>query len=89
MVVKPVSECISPQIFWSYVAFYDPAAFPGKKPKTIKDFFDVKKFPGKRGIHTWANALIEMALVADGVKPSKVYDVMSSDGGIEIGRAHV
>ena len=36
MVVKPVSECISPQIFWSYVAFYDPAAFPGKKPKTIK-----------------------------------------------------
>ena len=83
MVVKPVSECISPQIFWSYVAFYDPAAFPGKKPKTIKDFFDVKKFPGKRGIHTWANALIEMALVADGVKPSKVYEVMSSDGGID------
>ena len=35
MVVKPVSECISPQIFWSYVVFYDPAAFPGKKPKTI------------------------------------------------------
>ena len=83
MVVKPVSECISPQIFWSYVAFYDPAAFPGKKPKTIKDFFDVKKFPGKRGIHTWANALIEMALVADGVKPKDVYKVMSSDGGID------
>ena len=83
MVVKPVSECIAPQIFWSYVAFYDPAAFPGKKPKTIKDFFDVKKFPGKRGIHTWANALIEMALVADGVKPKDVYKVMSSDGGID------
>jgi putative spermidine/putrescine transport system substrate-binding protein len=83
MVVKPVSECIVPQIFWSYVVFYDPATFPGKKPKTIKDFFNVKKFPGKRGIHTWANALIEMALVADGVKPSKVYDVMSSDGGID------
>ena len=38
------------------------AAFPGKKPKNIKDFFNVEKFPGKRGIHTWANALIEMAL---------------------------
>ena len=40
LVVPPVSECIVPQIFWSYVAFYDPAAFPGKKPKNIKDFFN-------------------------------------------------
>jgi len=82
-VVPPVSECIAPQIFWSYVAFYDPAAFPGKKPKKMKDFFNVKKFPGKRGIHTWANALIEMALVADGVKPGKVYEVMSTPEGID------
>jgi putative spermidine/putrescine transport system substrate-binding protein len=37
----------------------------------MKDFFDVEKFPGKRGIHTWPNALIEMALVADGVKAKK------------------
>jgi len=83
LVVPPVSECIVPQIFWSYVAFYDPAAFSGKKPKNIKDFFNVKKFPGKRGIHTWANALIEMALVADGVKASKVYDVMNTPEGID------
>ena len=82
MVVKPVSECIAPQIFWSYVAFYDPAKFPGAKPKTIKDFFNVKKFPGKRGIHTWANALIEMALVADGVPPKNVYKVMNNPNGI-------
>jgi len=83
LVVPLISECIVPQIFWSYVAFYDPAAFSGKKPKNIKDFFNVKKFPGKRGIHTWANALIEMALVADGVKASKVYDVMSTPEGID------
>jgi putative spermidine/putrescine transport system substrate-binding protein len=82
-VVPPVSECVVPQIFWAYTAFYDKAAFPGKKPKNIKDFFNVKKFPGKRGIHTWANALIEMALVADGVKASKVYDVMSTPEGID------
>ena len=83
MVVPPVSDCVVPQIFWAYTAFYDKAAFPGKKPKNIKDFFDVKKFPGKRGIHTWANALIEMALVADGVKASKVYEVMSTPEGID------
>jgi len=83
LVVAPVSDCVVPQIFWAYTAFYDTAAFPGKKPKSMKDFFDVKKFPGKRGIHTWANALIEMALVADGVKGSKVYDVMSTPEGID------
>jgi len=83
LVVPPVSECIVPQIFWAYTAFYSKSAFPGKKPKNIKDFFNVKKFPGKRGIHTWANALIEMALVADGVKASKVYDVMSTPEGID------
>ena len=89
LVVPPVSECIVPQIFWSYVAFYDPAAFPGKKPKTIKDFFNVKKFPGKRGIHTWPNALIEMALVADGVKAKKVYEVMSTPEGIDLSLIHI
>ena len=78
LVTPPVSDCVVPQIFWAYTAFYDKSAFSGKKPKTMKDFFNVKKFPGKRGIHTWANALIEMALVADGVKASKVYDVMST-----------
>jgi len=83
MVVPPVSDCVVPQIFWAYTAFYSKSAFPGKKPKNIKDFFDVKKFPGKRGIHTWANALIEMALVADGVKAKNVYKVMSTPEGID------
>jgi len=83
LVTPPVSDCVVPQIFWAYTAFYDKAAFPGKKPKSMKDFFNVKKFPGKRGIHTWANALIEMALIADGVKASKVYDVMSTPEGID------
>ncbi len=83
LVVPPVSDCVVPQIFWAYTVFYDKSAFPGKKPKSMKDFFNVKKFPGKRGIHTWPNALIEMALVADGVKAKKVYDVMSTPEGID------
>ena len=83
MVVPPVSECVVPQIFWAYTVFYSKAAFPGKKPKSMKDFFDTKKFPGKRGIHTWAQANIEMALVADGVKAKDVYEVMSTPEGID------
>ena len=38
-------DCCVPQIFWTYVVFFDPDAFPGVKPSTIADFFDVEKFP--------------------------------------------
>ena len=79
----PISECAAPQIFWTYVVIFDPKAFPGKKPKRMKDFFDVEKFPGKRGVHTWPQAVLEMALVADGVKPSKVNEVLQGEGGTD------
>ena len=79
----PISECAAPQIFWTYVVIFDPKAFPGKKPKRMKDFFDTKKFPGKRGVHTWPQAVLEMALVADGVKPAKVNSVLQADGGTD------
>ena len=79
----PISECAVPQIFWTYVIIFDPKNFSGKKPTTMKDFFDVKKFPGKRGVHTWPQAVLEMALVADGVKPSKVNSVLQGEGGTD------
>ena len=82
-IMVPVpNDCVVPQIFWSYLTFYDRAKFPGRKPKTIADFFDVRKFPGKRAIHSWPNGLIEMALIADGVDPRNVYGVMSTSSGI-------
>ena len=83
MVPRP-NKCVAPQIWWSYVPFYDKKTYEGKEaPKGIADFFDVKKFPGKRGIHTWANALIEMALVADGVAVADVFKDMDTKEGID------
>ena len=47
---------------------------PGKAPKTIEDFFDAAKFPGKRGIITnLQNGILEYPLLADGVAPDKLY----------------
>lgn len=83
MVVPLPNDCSVPQIFWSYAVFYDKTKFPGEKPTTIKDFFDLKKFPGKRGINSWANANIEMALMADGVKPKDVYKVAGTKEGLD------
>ena len=74
-------DCCVPQIFWTYVVFYDPDAFPGDKPSSMADFFDVEKFPGKRGIHTWATGIVEKAMVADGVKPSAVPTVLRDQTG--------
>lgn len=47
---------------------------PGKAPKTVADFFDLKKFPGKRGLLTnIQNGILEYPLLADGVPASSLY----------------
>ena len=52
------------------------AAFPGRKPASWADFWDVKTFPGPRAMpnygNPWNNALL-MALLADGVAPDKLF----------------
>ena len=83
VIVEVPNDCVVPQIFWSYVPFYEEGTFKGAQPTTIADFFDVETFPGKRGIHTWPNALIEMALLADGVSVADLYEVMGTEEGID------
>ena len=47
---------------------------PSKAPKTVEDFFDLQKFPGKRGILTnLQNGILEYPLLADGVSPDALY----------------
>ena len=44
----------------------------------------MEKFPGKRGLYK-SNPVftLEFALIADGVDPKNVYDVLGSEGGID------
>lgn len=43
-------------------------------PQGWKDFFDLQKFPGKRGMYDYsAGGVFEVALMADGVAPNKLY----------------
>ncbi len=64
------SKCAVGNILYSWNFAYNDATIGDKKPKTIKDFFNTKKFPGKRSIYTGAMSNLEIALVADGVKAS-------------------
>ena len=54
----------------------DPAA-PG-----WPDFWDVARFPGKRGLPRQARGTLEVALLADGVGIGDVYRVLGSGSGV-------
>jgi putative spermidine/putrescine transport system substrate-binding protein len=44
-----------------------------KEPPTLADFFDFKKYPGKRLMRKDSQAMYELALMADGVPKDKLY----------------
>ncbi|MDR8732234.1 ABC transporter substrate-binding protein [Burkholderia pseudomultivorans] len=50
-------------------------------PTGWADFWDVKKFPGKRGMRKGARYNLEFALMADGVAPKDVYKVLGTKAG--------
>ncbi|MXN67113.1 extracellular solute-binding protein [Stappia sp. GBMRC 2046] len=83
LIVPRPNDCVSPNIIWSWVTFYERGKFGDEGPKTISDFFDLERFPGKRGLSVFAQSNLEMALVADGVAPGDVYDVLSTDEGLD------
>ena len=60
-------------IVWSYNLGYSTTAFPNGAPRTWADLFDLKRFPGKRTILDQPVASLEVALLADGVAPDKLY----------------
>ncbi|HTI82876.1 MAG TPA: extracellular solute-binding protein [Acetobacteraceae bacterium] len=52
-------------------------------PPTWADFWDVTKFPGKRGLHKGVRGNLEFALIADGVTPGDVYKVLATSDGVD------
>ena len=75
-----VTECAVSTIVFSTVYAYDTTKFP-VGPTTIADFFDLEKFPGKRGMRKGAKANLEMALMADGVPAADVYATLETPEG--------
>jgi len=70
-------ECMIPAIIYADIMVYDADKYP-EAPQSWKDFFDVEKFPGKRGVNMSSDpmtALIVGALLADGVAPDKLYPI--------------
>jgi putative spermidine/putrescine transport system substrate-binding protein len=77
-------DCAVGEIVWSTVFAYDGDKIKGDDvPKTIADFFDVEKFPGKRGLRKTPRVNLEWALMADGVPADQVYEVLQTDEGVD------
>ncbi len=77
------SKCAVGNILYSWTYGYHDEKIGSNKPKTIKDFFNTKKWPGKRGIYKTAMHNLEMALAAEGVPSGKLYDILETDAGLE------
>jgi putative spermidine/putrescine transport system substrate-binding protein len=77
-----VSECGVATYVWSMVMAYN-----GDKLKTAPtswaDFWDLEKFPGKRGLRKSAKYSLEAALLADGVSREDLYKVLGTPQGVD------
>lgn len=71
------TKCSVPAMNYATVLTYDAKKFGGRTPQGWKDFYDLKRFPGKRamfgGSGDAAPGDLEGALLADGVKPENLY----------------
>ena len=68
-----LNDCCVPQIVFSTTFGYrtDVAEWGGKVPDDLCDFFDLEKFPGKRGLEKRPKKYLEWALICDGVRQGR------------------
>ena len=77
-----VTDCGGGLLFYSTIYAYNADSFPGDKPSTIDDFFDLDRFPGRRGMRRAPQVNLEFALLADGVPVEEVYDTLGTAAGM-------
>ncbi len=80
-----VSDCFVPQIVYSTTFGYrtDVEAWGGATPEDVCAVFDTATFPGQRALEKRPINNMEWALICDGVAKDDVYDVMSTDEGVQ------
>jgi len=77
-------DCFVTQLVFATVIAYDDRAFPGEKPETVADFFDLARYPGKRALRKAPVGLLDWALRSYGVPRAQIYDLLSTERGLEL-----
>jgi putative spermidine/putrescine transport system substrate-binding protein len=78
-----VTDCGVSTDIWANVFAYDTTKLTGIVPMVAADFFDLAKFPGKRGLRKGAKGVLEFALMADGVAAADVYGILGTPEGVD------
>jgi putative spermidine/putrescine transport system substrate-binding protein len=76
-----LSECGVGIFTWAQALVYSDQLRDG--PHSWADFWDTRKYPGKRGLRRSAKYTLEIALLADGVDPRQVYAKLSTEAGVQ------
>jgi len=79
---EPITPCGLPVVNSSGVLVYDADRLEDG-PKTWADFWDVERWPGKRGLWYGPQETLEVALLADGVAPDEVMKALAAPDGVE------
>lgn len=77
-----VQDCGVGAFVWSTVMAYDPGRFK-EAPRNWQDFWNVQRFPGKRGLRKGPRYNMEIALMADGVHRRDVYATLATEAGVK------
>lgn len=78
-----LTPCAVGTVVWSTVIAYDRRAVGAAPPSTLDDFFDLRRYPGKRGLRRTPKANLEWALLADGVEEEHLYEVLATEQGLQ------
>ena len=76
------TDCGSGQLIAATITAFNRESFDDATPSTIADFFDLERFPGRRGLRRIAKINLEFALMADGVPIGEVYAVLETPEGL-------
>jgi putative spermidine/putrescine transport system substrate-binding protein len=69
-----VGDCGVPNFFYSTIFMFNKQKYGSNAPTKAADFFDLKKYPGKRIVPPEISVgLLEFTLLADGVPKDKLY----------------
>lgn len=78
-----VHDCGVGAMRWSYVIGYDGDRIQGAGPQSWADFWNIERFPGKRGMRKTPKYSLEFALMADGVPVEQVYRTLRTPAGVD------
>jgi putative spermidine/putrescine transport system substrate-binding protein len=79
-----IGHCWVGSVVYSQVIAYDSQRFADRAPRTLRDFFDLSRFPGPRGLRdNGPKYNLELALLADDVQSWRVYSTLATRSGVD------